>query len=105
MVEQMESDKPISIFQAVSDTLTKNLLKALPIIFVWSTLWFLIACIEMLTKKRNNKESSEDRELNARNAARELANIQEFSLGTLFLDSLKQGIRMLAFLIFPAIAI
>jgi hypothetical protein len=105
LIEQIENGKTVSVTQAVAHTLTKNLVRALPIILAWSTLWFLIACIEMLTKtKKNNDSSAEDEELNARNAARELANIKEFSLGSLFFGSLKQGVRMLAFLIFPAIA-
>jgi hypothetical protein len=105
LIEQIENDKTVSITQAVSDTLTKNLMRALPIILTWSTLWFLITCFEVLTtKKKKDKSTAEDDELNAHNVARELANVKDFSFGSLFFSSLKKGVRMLAFLIFPAIA-
>jgi hypothetical protein len=35
LIEQIENDKTVSITQAVSDTLTKNLIRALPIILTY----------------------------------------------------------------------
>jgi hypothetical protein len=105
LLEQFESGKPTSIVKAVSDAIKKNLPKALPIIFVWALLWFVVVVIEAMTKNKDNDDSSEnDNKFNAENAARELANIQEFSWGSLMFDSVKKGFRMIAFMTFPAIA-
>lgn len=99
MIEQHESNKPKSIFKAVGHTLQKNTLKMIPIVLLWSIVWFLLAIVSMiLSKAEKNKEFS------AENAAKTLANYQEFSWRAVTIEALQKGVRMIVFLMLPAIA-
>lgn len=102
-IQQIETDKPISVSNAFYEVFSKDFIKALPIIIVWAIIWFVLTVIEaILRKNRNNDESSY--ELSYENAAKTLAGYENFSLIGLSFDLIESGIRLIAFLIYPAIA-
>ncbi len=79
----------------------KNVWRALPITFAWAIIWFLITVVEMLVRR---KGSGTDKQATPENIARTLGGGGKFSISAAFFDALKKGVRMIAFLIFPAIA-
>jgi hypothetical protein len=99
MVEQVERGGSPSIVQALGDTLRENLLSMLPLILVWSVVWFLLSVVEAFFED----DSEATGEFSAENAARALGGGNTSLLGLGF-DALRKGVRMLVFLVLPAIA-
>ena len=104
LVRQIETNETQSFATALS-TGVKNTAHAFPIVIVWASIWFLISVVEMildsLTKQRWR---SGDEERSLKGIAMTLGGYQEFSFSTVFFEALRKGVRMIAFLIFPAIA-
>ncbi len=98
MVEQVERGGEPSLAGALLDTASENLVSMLPIVLVWSVVWFVLSVIGALAE---DEEGSE--EYSAENAARALAGGNGSLLGA-GIDALKKGVRMLVFLVLPAIA-
>lgn len=95
LIQQLESGKKLSISRAVFDFLSQSALKALPIAFVWATLWFIL--LIFTPKKRDT-----DTEASLSDAAETLSGANSpFSLG---IELLKKLLRMFFFLTLPAIA-
>jgi hypothetical protein len=101
LIEQLETGKEINIPKAFKYTLRNNTFKIIPIVLVWTVVWFLLFIIQVLLSKNNNKNKSV---LNAERAAKTLAGSGKFSLSTAFFKGLEKGMRMIVFLILPAIA-
>ena len=101
MIRQIEDGNP-SLIRAISKALGKDMIRVLPLSIVWATIWFLLTLIEAFLPKK--KESNDDATLTAQNAAATIANYRDFSLSAAFFDALKKGVRMVMFLIMPAIA-
>ncbi|MCI5048678.1 MAG: DUF2463 domain-containing protein [Aquisalinus sp.] len=78
-----------------------NVIRALPVTMLWAVLWFIISVIEVMLRRKNE---TSDKEASPENIARTLAGEGTYSLSSAFMDMLSKGVRMLAFLIFPAIA-
>lgn len=102
LVRQIETGSKLNIFSAASSTIP-NTVKALPITIAWAAIWFVITVIEMLLRRRSD-DDDEDAEFNAENVAKTVAGFEEFSLSAAFFEALRKGVRMIAFLIYPAIA-
>ena len=103
LIEQIESDENVSILNAFWSVVKSDLLRALPILLVWAFLWFIIQIIQVFFRQRNS--NSKDKEFSAQNAARTLAGMDRgWSLSGAFFEALKKGLRMIVFLILPAIA-
>ena len=102
MIQHVESGKRPDLISAIGDAVTKNLIRALPIIVVWSLLWFFLTVLSALFSKRKNDGDSE---LNMESAARTFVGNggAYFSLRTLF-RLMNKALRMVVFLILPAIA-
>ncbi len=104
LVRQIETNESQSFATAIGVG-TKNTVFAFPIVIVWASIWFLISVVEMildsLTKQRWR---SGDEEKSLKNVAMTLGGYQEFSLSAVFFEALRKGVRMITFLIFPAIA-
>ncbi|KPV41837.1 hypothetical protein AN478_00410 [Thiohalorhabdus denitrificans] len=88
-----------------------NLLRALPITLTWAVIWFVITVIEMLLRRGHGGEDEEgeggpemDTEMTAENVAEVLGGFGDMSFSGAFFGALKKGVRMLAFLILPAVA-
>jgi hypothetical protein len=100
MVEQVERGGSPSLARAFTTTLGENLLSMLPLILVWSIVWFVLSVIEAIFE---DDSDSEDDDYSAENAAQALAGGNTSLLGV-GIDALKKGVRMLVFLVLPAIA-
>jgi hypothetical protein len=101
LIEQIENDQSVSVLRAFWHVLKNDFLRALPILLVWAVLWFILHVIQAIFRRRN----SSDEDFTAENAARTLAGIDsKFSLSGAFFESLKKGLRMVVFLILPAVA-
>lgn len=62
--------------------------------------WFALTLIEaVLSKRRNNDNEA----LTAQHAAETIANYRDFSFSSAFIEALQKGVRMVVFLIMPAI--
>jgi hypothetical protein len=106
MIQRIESGEEPSFFGAFAESLGANLVKMVPIVLVWTVIWFLLTLITALLsrKKRGSSSSSREDGLSAENAARTLAGDTRFSLSAAFFKALNKGVRMAVFLILPAIA-
>ncbi len=101
LIQQLESGKEMSITKAFKDTLTNNTIKILPVVFIWTIIWFILLIIQALLSEKEKKEKES---FSAENAAKTLGDYQEASLSEVFVESLEKGVRMVIFLILPAIA-
>ncbi len=101
MLQQIGSGRRASFGAAVIETVTKDLVRALPIMLIWAVIWFVLSVLEALLSRKRDRE---DRELSAQNAARTLSGSGGFSLSAAFFRALRKGVRMVVFLILPAIA-
>lgn len=100
LIQQLETGKRLSLIGAFQETISKNMKKILPIALIWAIIWFILTIIEaLLSKKKKGRE-----EFNAENAAKTLAGYGEFSFSRAFIEALEKGIRMVVFLILPAVA-
>lgn len=103
LIEQIENGEDVSILNAFWHVMKSGFIRALPILLVWAILWFVIHVIQAFFRRRNS--SGDDEDFSARNAARTLAGMDsDWSLSSAFFEALKKGIRMIVFLILPAIA-
>ena len=99
MIRQIEMGTP-SLPKAIEKAFGKDMFRILPLAIVWAAIWFLLTLIEAIfAKKRDN----DDGRLTAQNAAATIANYRNFSFSTAFIEALKKGVRMVVFLIMPAI--
>lgn len=100
LIRQIESGERAVILLAIGKSIANTIL-ALPIAVAWAVIWFLLSFLESLSRRG---ESDEDGEFNAENVARTVAGYESFSLTGAFFQALKKGVRMAAFLIYPAVA-
>jgi hypothetical protein len=91
----------LSLGKAVGRTLGRDLLPIIPLALIWAIIWFALIVLECIFSK---KHESDDDELTARNAAETLAGYNSFSLSGAFFEALEKGVRMVMFLILPAIS-
>ena len=102
IAQQVEQGEKPSFFNAVKDAMIKDLWKAIPIILLWAILWFILSLLAALFSKIRSTEKSD---LTAHSAVGTLlGDGKKFSLTSTFFHALSKGIRMVTFLIFPAIA-
>ncbi|HAN04579.1 MAG TPA: hypothetical protein DCW72_08350 [Elusimicrobia bacterium] len=105
LIQQAESGRELSLTEAFADSLGSNLLRMLPIVVVWTLVWFVLTVLTaLLTRKKRGSSSARDDNFSAENAARTLAGDTRFSLSAAFFRALNKGVRMAVFLVLPAIA-
>jgi hypothetical protein len=100
LMQQLESGQQISFAEAFKITLTRNMIKILPIVLIWTVIWFILTVIQALLSKDKREKDS----FSAENAAKTLANYNSISFSRAFFEALEKGVRMVVFLILPAIA-
>lgn len=100
LIQQLERGQRLNPITAFIEALVMDIPKALPLTFIWAILWFVLAIIERLFSK--DRETS--KEFSLENAAKTLAGYTSFSLSQSFFRAFKKGVRMVVFLILPAIA-
>lgn len=103
MIRQIEAGKP-SLTRAIGKAVGKDMLKVLPLSVVWTIIWLVLTTIEMMLSKGKDKQGGGDEALTAQNAAVTIANFRDFSFSEAFFEALQKGVRMVMFLIMPAIA-
>ena len=102
LIKQMEEDTP-SLRSAVAATFRKDLINILPLAMTWAFIWFALLLLEALLSRRDD-DDSDDPQLSAQSAAEAIADFGSFSLSRAFIQALEKGVRMVVFLILPAIA-
>lgn len=101
LIQQLETGEKMNLLKAFTNTVGQNVIKILPLVLVWAVIWFVLTVLQaLLSKKRSNEKES----FTAENATKTLAGYQSFSISRAFFEALKKGVRMVMFLILPAIA-
>lgn len=101
MIRQAESGRP-SLVRATAVALGRDAISILPLALVWAVIWLLLTLLEAVLSGGN--DDHDDDALTAQNAALTLANASNFSFSEAFISALQKGVRMVMFLILPAIA-
>ncbi|TGN39211.1 hypothetical protein [Marinobacter confluentis] len=101
LIRQIEMDEEPRLYQALAKAVA-NTIMALPIVLAWAVIWLLLLILEAIFSKKRSDDS--DTAYNPENIAKTVAGYGQFSLSSAFFEALQKGVRMLAFLIFPAIA-
>lgn len=99
-VRQIETDGRPNVVVALGMAVL-NTVKALPIAVLWAVIWFVLAVLEAIFSKNRDEDSAPD--FSTEDVAKTLAGFDSWSLSGAFFDALQKGVRMLAFLIFPAL--
>lgn len=99
MIEQVERHgREPSLRRATRKTVRSNLFGLLGVAFVWSIIWFFLTLLQAIFE-----DDERDSDYSPEAAARTLAGAENISLWSLSIDALKKGVRMLVFLVLPAI--
>lgn len=101
MLQDIEARKSVGLINTFHRVLFQNFVDILPIAMIWAFLWFIFLIISAILSK---KDQDVDEALTAQSAAETLAGYESFSFSRIFIDALQKGIRMIVFLIMPAIA-
>lgn len=99
MIRQIETGEP-SLSRAVAKAFGQDMFKVLPLAVLWALIWFLLTLVEAILSK---KDRDNDDTLTAQHAAETIANYRDFSFSAAFIQALQKGVRMVVFLIMPAI--
>jgi hypothetical protein len=99
MIRQLELGESLSVLQASGRLMQRDTLRILPLAFVWALIWFILTIVEALLSRRDRR----DDEFTAENVARTLADYKDISLSVALIKALEKGVRMVVFLILPAI--
>lgn len=102
MIRQVEGGRP-SLIRAIAAVFGRDLISVIPLALVWAVIWLVLTLLEVALSSKN-KESDSDRAMSAQQAAETLANFHSFSFSEAFISALEKGVRMVMFLILPAIA-
>jgi hypothetical protein len=102
-MQQIESGQKISIKRALKETFGIDFIRMVPIAMIWSVLWFIIVILRGLTsrKKRSDKPKISPEEIAETLADPNWGPFSWFGLG---LNLMEKLIRMVVFLMLPAIA-
>lgn len=103
LIGQLE-DGQASLGQAVRDTFARDARRLLPLALVWALIWLVLVLIELFLSRKSRDGDSEDEALDVQSAAQALAGTGDFSWSAAFIRALEKGVRMVMFLIVPAIA-
>lgn len=105
IIQQIEAKQKVNLSQAIYETFAKDFVKALPIIIIWAIIWFVLTILEAIFTRRNNKNRDERPAATYENFAKTLGGYKNFSLIDLSFDLVTSGVRMIAFFMYPAIAL
>lgn len=99
-VRQIETEGRPNVAVAVGVALV-NTVRALPIAALWAVIWFVLAVLEAIFNKIRDEDRAPD--FSTEDVAKTLAGFDAWSLSGAFFNALQKGVRMLAFLIYPAL--
>lgn len=105
MLDQIEMGRKLNLFDA-SLSAFRNVLIALPIVLVWAFIWFIITLIAVLFRAlfSSMEDDNAGTQFNAENVARTLSGIEKISFSGSITSLINKGIRMISYIIYPAIA-
>ncbi|XMB86366.1 hypothetical protein RJG79_00785 [Mycoplasmatota bacterium WC44] len=105
LIEQLETTGKMSILKAIKEAFTKDLVRALPIIVVWSLLSFILFIIKVIIKGARKKLGvREEKSFSGKAAADVLSSGDGLGFSGYILRTMSKGIRMAVFTMLPAIA-
>jgi hypothetical protein len=103
LIRQFETGPP-SLGKALRDAITKDAMHLLPLALTWAIVWFALVVIEAILTRQDSDEDPDGQTLDAQSAAEALSGSGGFSLTAAFFRALEKGVRMVMFLVVPAIA-
>ena len=103
LIRQIEGGQS-SLGQAVRDAIAKDALRLLPLALTWAIVWFALMVVEALLTRENSEDDAAGEQFDAESAAEALVGNGAFSWSAAFFGALKKGVRMVMFLVVPAIA-
>lgn len=98
-IDQLETAQTLNTGVAVKKALGKDAFKALPLVIIWTIVWFILLIIEALLSKAERQREN----LSAEGAAKVLRGAST-NLNEGLFAILEKGIRMSIFFILPSIA-
>lgn len=101
LIQQLESGQKMNLGKVFGYTLRHNILKITPIVIIWTIIWFILFILQAIFSKAKERKKES---FTAENAAKTLAGYETFSISHAFFEALEKGVRMIVFLILPAIA-
>lgn len=110
LIQQKETGKPFNLFKSLGETFRKNFKAILILTLIWAVIWFVLTLIEAFLKKNKKSKTTS---LTADDITSSIAHSNKFTnidgttdtSGISFsFSALKKGLRMIVFLIMPAIA-
>ncbi len=101
IIQQLESGRELSLIKAFVHTLRFNILKMLPIVFVFTILWFIILILQAFLLR--DDDSNRDPMIEFQDAITAFER-RRFILSFEYFEVLKKSLRMVVFLILPGIA-
>ncbi len=102
LIQQLEQSQSLSLGKAWEEVMRRDLFKIIPLALCWAIIWFILTVIEALLSRRDKDDA--DDQFDTAHVAETLANYRDFSLSRAFIEALEKGVRMIVFLILPAIA-
>ncbi len=104
-IRRIESGIKPSLTGALWSALT-NTLRAIHVTAIWALIWFVLFLLERLLSRGSDSEENdaEPEPFSMKGAAEVVAGYERTSLSETFIRAVRKGVRMVAFLIYPAIA-
>lgn len=109
-VQQVESNEKLSLRKALKELMSFDIIRVLPIVCLWASVWFIIAVIKItiavIKSKSKSRSHYHSPKPSLRDAARTLGGVESgpFTWLGLGLDMFSKLVRMAIFLSLPAIA-
>jgi hypothetical protein len=100
MLQEFENGGKLRCFKSLCKTLARDVFQMLPVAILWAVILFVLTVIELLLSKDKQKD---DADFSDRSVAQFLSPSTNLSLSQTFFKALQKGIRMIVFLIIPAI--
>lgn len=102
LLQQNEMGKKFSFSKAIGDSFSRNFSHIVVITIIWSLIWFLLIILQVIFSKKRSSNSDEQ---TLEGIAQTLSGqSSESSLFNSSIDAIKKGVRMISFLIMPAVA-
>jgi hypothetical protein len=101
LIQQLEAGEKLSILKALGSALKRDGVKILPLVLMWAIIWFCLLVLEAFFSRRRRDSNTS---FSLENSARTLGGSSASSASMNFFEGLQKGVRMLMFLILPAIA-
>ena len=105
LMQQAETTGRVRPTKAFFDALLRDFWKALPILFIWALIWFLLMLLSAVSSSKSDDEEEADEAFTARAAVGTLMGEGErISFSSAFLHVMSKIVRMVTFMILPIIA-